>query len=109
MAKRKGVLNAAKSKRNRDDALKRVSEGTSDGWAAAAYVAARKVAERCLYFTSDDVWKAGLSKPDEPRALGPIMLSLQRDGIISATSRFKSTAQPSRNYAPVRIWRSCLL
>jgi hypothetical protein len=102
----RAVLDAKKSKRNRDRAIDRAEWGAGSDWLVEAYKAARKVAETFRFFTTDDVWKAGLVKPYEPRALGPVMLSLERDGIITATARFKSTAQPSRNCAPVRLWRS---
>lgn len=102
------VLNAKESRKRRDNALERVSAHTCAAWQIEAYKAARKVAESFRFFTTDDVWKAGLSKPDEPRALGPVMLSLERDGIIAATEKFKSTAQRTRNCAPVRLWRSCV-
>lgn len=107
MGKRKSVLNAKRSRKNRDDAIERVEKGAGS-WLGHAYRVARRVAEENKFFTTDDVWKAGLVKPEEPRALGPVMLSLERDGIIAATSQFKNTAQPSRNCAPVRLWRSCI-
>jgi hypothetical protein len=69
---------------------------------------ARKVAEQLKFFTTDDVWKSGLAKPHEPRSLGAVMLSLQRDGIIVPTKQFKATAQPSRHAAPVRLWASAI-
>lgn len=103
----KTILNAKKSRTNRDKAIERAEKGAGS-WLGHAYRVARRVAEQFQFFTTDDVWKAGLVKPDEPRALGPVMLSLERDGIIAATSKFKSTAQPSRNCAPVRLWRSCI-
>lgn len=103
----KSPLNAKVSKRNRDRAIERVERHAGD-WLGEAYKTARGVAEKFRFFTTDDVWKAGLSKPDEPRALGPVMLSLERDGIIAATDKFKNTAQKTRNAAPVRLWRSCV-
>jgi hypothetical protein len=105
--KPKSPLNAKVSKRNRDRAIERAERHAGD-WLGEAYKAARGVAEKFRFFTTDDVWKAGLSKPDEPRALGPVMLSLERDGIIAATDKFKNTAQKTRNAAPVRLWRSCV-
>lgn len=104
MGKRKNVLDAKKSKKNRDDALARAEKGAGD-WIGKAYKVVRAIAEDHKFFTTDDVWKV-LVKPEEPRAMGPVMLSLQRDGIIAPTGHFKSTAQPSRNCAPVRLWRS---
>jgi hypothetical protein len=104
----KNPLDAKQSKRNRDKALEVVEVGASREWLGDAYRLARKVAETFRFFTTDDVWKAGLSKPDEPRALGPVMRSLERDGIIEATEHFKNTAQKTRNAAPVRLWRSCV-
>ncbi len=106
-SRKKSVLNAKKSRANRDKAIERAEQGAGD-WLGLAYKVARKVAENFRYFTTDDVWKAGLLKPDEPRALGPVMMSLERDGIIAPTHHFKTTAQPSRNGAPVRLWRSCV-
>lgn len=89
----------------RDDALATVAAHAPPSWNDLAYTIGKSVAEAHPYFTSDDLWAAGLPKPPEARALGPVLNKLRKDGVIEPGG-FRQTSQVSRHAAPVRIWRS---
>ena len=73
-------------------------------WWAAAEQRVRLLAVGGHEFTTDDVW-SNLAKPPEPRALGAVMNSLSRQGVIVRTGRYVETAQVSRHGAPIAVWR----
>lgn len=105
----KSVTRASKEGEiRRDEAMDRAESHASPEWLREAYETVRRVASRKPYFTSADIWEAGLSMPHEPRALGPVMSSCERDGIICATREYRATNRPSRHAAPVRVWKSLL-
>lgn len=97
------------SKEARDEAVSRAGDAAeADGWMQIALEAIRDIAAVRDEFTADDVWQAGLEPPRESRALGAAFTRLQRDGVIEATAKFKTTARASRHAAPIRIWRSLI-
>jgi hypothetical protein len=59
-------------------------------------------------FTSEDIWEAldGQEDTHEHRAMGPVMLALQRQGYIEPTRRYVTSRLPRRNAGPVQVWRS---
>ena len=73
-------------------------------WLAEAERAVLAVAKSHECFTTDDVWKYGLRKPAEPRALGPVMRSLALRGLIESIG-YQKTIQVSRHRAPVAVWK----
>jgi hypothetical protein len=99
---------AAAAERKRDEAIARAAAAAPEGWAEEAMSYVRLVASRQERFTTDDLWAAGLSRPPNGRALGGVMLAAARAGLIWRTSDFTISQQPSRNAAPVRVWRSLL-
>lgn len=54
-------------------------------------------------FTTDTLWNKGLSEPPEPRALGAVVQSAKRHGLIR---RVPNMWRPStrRHSAPLRVW-----
>lgn len=72
-------------------------------WVAEAEQVVIKVMKQKGDFTSDDVWEAGLPKPSNPRALGPVLKSLSKKGLIYSTGVFKRSK--ARKSAPVAVWR----
>lgn len=99
-------LDTAQARANRDEAIRHVEEWGKIEWQRAAYALGERIAQELPEFTADEFWRRGLPKPREPRALGPILLALQRARVIEATDRLVNTSQVLRNAAPVRIWRS---
>lgn len=98
------LLDTQESKRAADEAVERVS--ATPQWWAEAYEAAERVARRMAAFTTDDVWEELGRKPAEPRAMGAVMRTMARNGLIEPTATYRATAQVSRHHAPIRVWRS---
>ena len=88
----------------RDRAMEQVDENASPLWKLDARDAVLGVALRGKPFTSTDVWNTGLRKPREPRALGPILTGLHKEGLIRPTGQFPQGRQVSRHAAPEREW-----
>lgn len=92
------------------EGMARVAEHAEPGFMAVANAALRSSALAMPYLTSNDVWDripAGI-ETHENRAMGPIMQEGARAGWIVATKDYVKTRRPSRNQAPVMIWRSLL-
>ena len=99
----------------RDAAIAAVARG-SGPWRAYAEMALWDAARREATLTSDDVWLIltdhGVPSPDEPRAMGPVMLAGVRYQWIEATDQFLVTETPAthRNHGrPQRIYRSLIV
>lgn len=93
----------------RDDGIGRAEAHADPEWLRAASALVTKLARQKAFFTTADVWEAGLAMPHEPRALGPVMMNAERDGIIVATSEYRKSARASRHCAPSLVWRSLLI
>ena len=102
------ALSATESAAARDEALVRVEAGAPLVWFARACVIVRQVMAQKSEFTSDDLWAAGLDKPPEPRALGPVLRQFISAGLIRPTGRFIKTAQVLRHRAPIAVLECCL-
>ncbi|MCH5516937.1 hypothetical protein [Pseudomonas syringae] len=81
---------------------------TSASWAELAYDIVIKVAKTHQEFTPDDIWKTGLQKPIEARALGGVMARARREGIIEKTGRVQPTRQVESHGTDVTIWKSLI-
>lgn len=94
----------------RDEAIERVDGNADPDWKDAAYDAALRVATRSDRLTSDDVWDELVKGPDvathEPRAMGPVMLRLRKDGVIHPTDIFVKSSSPRGHGHPARVWES---
>lgn len=75
-------------------------------WSAKAYAAVCDVARSKAEFTPDDIWETGLEKPQEARALGPVMRRAKNAGLIEKTGRSQATRQPESHGTDVAIWKS---
>lgn len=90
----------------RDKAIKQVDENTDPDWGRRARSIGAQLAARQDELASDDFWDAGLEKPAEARALGPILLHLARAGLIERTERFRRSTQAGCHGMDIRIWKS---
>lgn len=76
-------------------------------WKEAAREALMTLAKSKAEFTTDELWDL-LSKQGvhtgEPRALGSIMQSAHRSGMIKATGRYVPSYR--RHKAPIILWQS---
>ncbi|RMR58869.1 hypothetical protein ALP83_200139 [Pseudomonas syringae pv. actinidiae] len=81
---------------------------TSVNWAELAYDTVISVAKTHQEFTPDDIWKTGLPKPIEARALGGVMARAKREGIIEKTGRVQPTTQVESHGTDITIWKSLI-
>lgn len=92
----------------RDEAISRV-EVTSAPWRAVAYDALEKVARTTPAFTSEEVWKQldhwGIPRPEEGRAMGPVMIRGRKEGLIEPMG-FTQSTNPKHHADPTRLYRS---
>lgn len=77
-----------------------------DIWRSVAQAIVVSVAEKNEEFTPDDIWDAGLEKPEEARWLGPVMNSARQQGIIEKTGRVQPTRQKESHGCDVTVWKS---
>jgi len=88
----------------RDAAMAQVQEHTDPTWATKTEAIIRALVADGD-FTADDVWddlaKAGVTAPHEPRALGPILKRLIRAKVIQPMGYTESRR---RHGAPIRVY-----
>lgn len=75
-------------------------------WRARAERRLVAIAHERPEFTADDLWGPDLDKPNEARALGPILLWARDQGLIVDADRFIRSTQPGNHGSPRRVWRS---
>ena len=95
-----------RAREKRAEALDRVEESARAEWLQTAKELLYQTALRRAKLTSDDLWDAGLEKPREPRAMGPVFLYGVRQKWIKRTGQFVPCRSPTRNVAPVALWES---
>jgi len=100
------ILDRTLSRKLRDASIVAVNTAASKQWKQDAKALGIQIAQTCMEFTPDEFWRRGLAKPQEGRALGPIMLWLAANGYIEKTDRVRNTEQIRSHAAPVSIWRS---
>ncbi|MFD9368566.1 hypothetical protein ACFWA6_12775 [Streptomyces sp. NPDC060020] len=88
----------------RDAAIAQVDANADDEWKRYALGFIAELSADLAEFTTDDLWDAGLIKPREPRALGPVMRRAAKRGLIATTGQFRSSRY--RNCAPLPVWAS---
>lgn len=85
-----------------------------EGFVRRALLIVDALASDHATFTTDDVWAAldtqqaaiFYNAPDEPRLMGVVMQTAQRQGVIRPTMVFKRSERPVCNKRPVRVWES---
>lgn len=93
------VLDLFESARLRDEAMERAEAGASMDWRARALIAVHRVATEQPSFLVDSVW-AYIEKPEEPRAIGPIMQRACRNGWITKSGQYEPSAQTTTHSNP---------
>lgn len=80
-------------------------------WKQIASKALRQCAETKAEFTTDDMWEiinnTGVVT-SENRAMGSIMQSASRAGMIKATGYFLPSKRVSKHKSPTRVWQSLI-
>ena len=95
----------------RDEAIKRVDAHASETWKRVAWSIVRYLAETQLEFTTDDVWQALKARrvtTHEPRAIGAVMRSFAKSGVIRNTKRMVESNREACHRRPVTVWESLL-
>lgn len=78
-------------------------------WREEARRAVRKLALEHQEFTTDDLWRDGLSRPpNSARALGGVMRWAVKWGICEKTGRAIVTEQVKSHGSPKHVWRSLI-
>jgi hypothetical protein len=92
----------------RDEALAVVG-GDDPNWKDRALEACYQVALTNRMFASDDIWRYGLDKPREPRALGPVMMRACKLGYCERTEMTRASSSVTQHAQPIRIYRSLVI
>ena len=90
----------------RDEAIARVDANADAGWKAEALRMILVVGRQKRTFIADDVWDAGLERPDEGRALGAILQRAHRLGYIEPTGEYRPSNQRQCHSNRRSVWRS---
>ncbi len=98
--------NLADAEQARDAALTQVEANADDGWKEYAWAWLLDYLRAHAEFFPDDVWAAGLTKPRELRALGPLVQRAARLRYIVQTGRHRKRTRGHATAAAV--WRSML-
>jgi hypothetical protein len=77
-----------------------------DDWRALALSTVEELALNKIEFSADDAWLAGLPRPSNPRALGPVFMQAMKAGVIEDTGRIVRSVFESGHHGPRRVWRS---
>lgn len=107
------VLDANAAKSARDVAIRIVDRNADVEWKRTAEMIISLVATQREYFTTDDVWVDLVRyhpsiKTHEPRALGAMMKSAARQGVVEVTNEYVPSSRRECHARPVRVWRSCV-
>ena len=95
----------------RDAALEQVEANANAEWFEVAIDSVRQLATENKYFTTDEVWcylKKHWSQlsTHNNSAMGAVMRTASKRGIVSATDRFSESKRPSSHARPIRVWKS---
>lgn len=88
----------------RDAALDRVEANADGRWLARVEQVIRTLAAAGVPFVADDIWEwmpQGRGEVD-PRAVGPVMMRLAREGVIVKTGQMQPSAR--RHATPMTEW-----
>jgi hypothetical protein len=77
-------------------------------WHALAFERVRYLAATMPAFSTDDVWAVleDLPKPEEPRALGPVMHRARDEQLIRKTDFTTKSLRPACHARPANVWSS---
>lgn len=97
------------SRTRRERAMRRALEHANQNWVRIATNVICDLAFSRQSFTTDDVWTVlETAYPSvttqEPRALGPLMRSAARQGLIRATGGYIPSTRPACNARPIMVW-----
>ncbi len=88
----------------RDAAIEQVDRNADQEWKEVAWQFLCDYAAAHPTVFCDDLWKAGLPRPREARALGALMRRAHRSGVLVATGQYHPSVHS--NMTPKPVWRS---
>jgi hypothetical protein len=91
-----------------NEAIARVEANAELKFLTAALDAVRRCADELNCFTTDDVWDRLDVEAHEPRALGAVMRTAQRERIATPTDGYEKSRRSECHARPIRVWRSLL-
>jgi hypothetical protein len=91
-----------------EESLELVASNTDPAWREEAERTIIRVASRLPEFTTEDIWEAGLQDTHNNKALGPVILSIARRGLIRQTNptRYRRSTMTVNHGRPMSIWVS---
>ncbi|NNM44302.1 MAG: hypothetical protein HKM07_08185 [Chlamydiae bacterium] len=105
--KQRTIFDLAERKKN--EGINLAYGHTTTIWKDAAGEALIKIAKTRYEFTSDAIWEELATQgihTNENRALGAVMQSGNRAGVIEFTGEYKPTLRPVGHKNPKAVWRS---
>jgi len=99
------------AERARDEAVARAGAHADRHWKQQAKQAVLWLAHHRDEFTSDDVWRLleGRAVTHEPRALGSVLRSMAKAGVISKSDRVVNSRRAECHARPVAVWLSAVV
>ena len=94
------------AKAARDEGMERAELHAKEEWKVRAMDTIFLVCRKQGAFTSEDLWRAGLPKPREPRALGPMLTAAAKKGWCKSSGNFVRGTSVTRHGAPIAVWFS---
>jgi hypothetical protein len=88
----------------RADALRRVEEHADPGWNERAFAALSAYLRTHPSFFCDDLWSAGLDRPHDSRALGPVIVRASKAKLMVQTGEYRKSVASNLSIKPV--WKS---
>lgn len=101
------IVDPELSKQVTTEAIESSEADSEEDWLDEAVNLIHDVAKRQKELTSEDIWNAGLSYPEDASSLGPAFLIAARAGYISRIKgRVEYSNIPCQHRKPMRVWRS---
>lgn len=86
--------------------MARVEAHSGVAWQDEADLVLGLLVRRQPEITADDLWKAGLSRPHDGRALGTVVMRAVRDSLLADTGRSTRSTLAVRHRRPLTVWKS---
>lgn len=77
-------------------------------WRKNALFAVKRTATKFKFFTSDDVWAAMRTRPEEPRVMGHVFQDAREIGYCEPHIRTLPSKRKACHARPLTIWRSLI-
>ena len=94
------------AREHRDVGVARAEAGAKEAWLVLAYAALVAHLRAHGEFFVDDLWRSGLERPRESRALGAVVQRAARERLMEKTGEYRQSR--SSNLSPKPVWRSLI-